>query len=824
MNSNTTVSGINSSNELYFKYLKYKLKYKALVELKSGGKGDSLFPNKQKKTILEDTKAIYKKLLSDAKLKYIELKNNKDLFKIDLMDKTYAFPLDKGIVTYLVAIFDDKDGIVTIKEINACQDWFVYYLKKSEARPPQYPDEKTCQCNKIDGRKHIKLLLIDAPCILCLEGKCSRKLTCDKSYLLLPDIEPLVEPLVSPLVEPLVPSNMDPLYKQALLVPVKEVKEVKKNVVIVKEPPKKKKQSSDENYKYEMLRKSSTKDNKKLQCRSWLSSHSCKYGNKCIFFCGEEKQTYCDKTIDKVNKLLEGKLLPIEEIATKMLEQLQNEYGKMIVEIIWYNTEKNNDLAIGFTYKTPAMINAFNALMDGSININNNMVGIINLWTIIYYKSQKQRKYKKLNKEIKVIEEIKPETVSLNSYLDKAFEAFEKKKLAKKNKSNSSEVVLPEVTLPEVTLPEVTLPEVTLPEVTLPEIDYIIEEPKIEEKEEPFTLVEHDKYVYFKFSLNSKIAIMGESPDSINSIICEFNRRTMKCFIYEGLYNKDKYMLIEGDYPDNCRKEANIPLQSICTGGNCCMRGLHEGHILSLDKYTNNYTGEEAMLIDFEIKQYADKSRQIEKLRQEYINMMKNKYMPLYCKISSYKSDDKSADKNIMKIELDKLTKTREELIDKINELYKQILKLQNIKKEDLCDKYGYMPLIKPLPLVKVMEEKIYVSIKEEQPVLPAVYTMGKKNVPLKTKEVNKKPIGKPAGKLVEKPVESPAELAKKKQLEYKKEQDNILYIKRQQQIELIESKLKEKQLKKEKKYQEDMMKMNKELDEMSEDIDYTTN
>ena len=83
------------------------------------------------------------------------------------------------------------------------------------------------------------------------------------------------------------------------------------------------------------------------------------------------------------------------EIAKTMLSQMQNEYGKMIIEIIWTNREANKELMIPWSFKTESMKKAYYDLMNNTIDIETNIVSIFNLWCIIYIKSMKQKRYKK---------------------------------------------------------------------------------------------------------------------------------------------------------------------------------------------------------------------------------------------------------------------------------------------------------------------------------------------------------------------------------------------------------------------------------------------
>jgi len=709
-------------------------------------------PKKQKKDIIEKK---FKEIIQQAIDRYKELiKITKDTFIVTILNKTYAFPLNNGIVTYLLAKFNIIQDTISIIEINTCQDLFLYYLKHSdEKHVSNCPDVKTCSCSKLKQTHRPIFNKENQPCILCLEGSCSRKVNCLNNYLLLPDSSRIYEferipdssriyeferiPDSSRIPESIISGEeeyhpdlekpesyvVSDLYKQALL------KESDIPTLVTPITPVKPITPSRRQKTFNLKKKlKEIKNKKKIMCKQWLSNNTCGH-EKCDYVCKKDTQTYCDEIIKKVETLLLNKQLPIDELSIKMLEQLQNKYGKEIVEIIWTNSERNKELKIPSSYKTENMKKAYDALMDNTINISEHMVGIINLWCIIYNKSKKQRRYMRIHQDNPIIVDTSKTDVfnmkiqdlqKENPYLEEASEQVVLDKVGpwRELAKVKLEKIMGEDAFVKLQKEKA---QIQREKERLQLEEYMKQFEKDDEDEiidtidtipeDDFILVERDKYIHFNFSLEKSGLIIGsELPKDFDKIACEFNRRTMKCYIYQYFYLRDKYMLIEGDYNINCIDKASIPYKSICTGGNCCLRGLHEGNILSLDKYTNNYS-KSSQMIEFEKRQYSDKTKKLTKLKDEYIKLMQNQYMQKYCeyKNNKFQSDKEKHD---LKIELDKLDKIKDKIQLEINSLYDELLKLEDINVDYICDgkydKYTILPFT-PINLT----EPVYTSVTE---------------------------------------------------------------------------------------------------------------
>ena len=637
----------------YNKYLKYKIKYIKLQELIGGVVEITDFPhNKQRNDIIKhqfkdinDTAIdMYNKLIIDSKT----------TLQVIINKKIYKFPLYNGIVTYLIAKFNIETKNVTIEKNYICENFFENYLTLPlENENMKCVNKESCACVLKKGSKvHTVELNYIPPCVLCLYKKCPNRIKCKKNYLILPEPvsepvripvripvnEPLSEPIIIPVSKPVsIPvseSVSKPTYTQILeSIPTLKINPVIKPIYtqILESTP---------TLKINPVKSEDALLFKKILCTTWLSSHTCKYKLNCDYVCNDEKQTFCDKIIKIVDKLLVDKLLPIEEIAIKMLEQLQDIEGKEIVKIIW--NEKgvfNKDLVIPNSYKTTAMRKAYTALMNNTINIMDNMLGIFNLWSIINNKS-------KLVKNYKLILDSVPQDNIIPVHTNITIGSFMSANIEKDKPTDSTDL-------------------------------------KIGKKY---------KYIHFKFTLkNANIIIADYLETDIDDIVLEFNRRTMKCNIYFTYYLRDKYMLIPGEYNKNCLSKASIPIKSICAGGNCCIRGLHDNNMLSLDKYTNRNKGEMPSLNEFETEQYRINVKNLKLLHNEYIELMKTKYMPKYCELKSELIINKQ-----LEIDLEVLEKRKTEIQSKINILYVKILSYENQKIIDICDKYNY----KPLPII----------------------------------------------------------------------------------------------------------------------------
>ena len=642
----------------YNKYLKYKIKYIKLQELIGGVVEITDFPhNKQRNDIIKhqfkdinDTAIdMYNKLIIDSKT----------TLQVIINKKIYKFPLYNGIVTYLIAKFNIETKNVTIEKNYICENFFENYLTLPlENENMKCVNKESCACVLKKGSKvHTVELNYIPPCVLCLYKKCPNRIKCKKNYLILPEPvsepvripvripvnEPLSEPIIIPVSkpvsipvsesvsEPVSESVSKPTYTQILeSIPTLKINPVIKPIYtqILESTP---------TLKINPVKSEDALLFKKILCTTWLSSHTCKYKLNCDYVCNDEKQTFCIKIVDK---LLVDKLLPIEEIAIKMLEQLQDIEGKEIVKIIW--NEKgvsNKDLVIPNSYKTTAMRKAYTALMNNTINIMDNMVGIFNLWSIINNKS-------KLVKNYKLILDSVPKDNIIPVHTNITIGSFMSANIEKDKPTDNTDL-------------------------------------KIGKKY---------KYIHFKFTLkNANIIIADYLETDIDDIVLEFNRRTMKCNIYFTYYLRDKYMLIPGEYNKNCLSKASIPIKSICAGGNCCIRGLHDNNMLSLDKYTNRNKGETPSFNEFEKKQYNTNLKNLKLLHNEYIELMKTKYMPKYCELQSELIINKQ-----LEIDLKIPEERKTEIQSKINILYVKILSYENQKIIDICDKYNY----KPLPII----------------------------------------------------------------------------------------------------------------------------
>ena len=618
----------------YNKYLKYKIKYIKLQELIGGVvEIKDFLHNKQRNDIIkhqfkdinDSAIDIYNKLIIDSKT----------TFQIIINKKIYKFPLYNGIVTYLIAKFNSITKNVTIEKNYICENFFENYLTLPiENENMKCVNKESCACVLKKGYKvHTLELNYIPPCTLCLYKKCPNKIKCKKNYLILPEpviipviksiipvIETVIDPII-PVIETVIDPGIKPTYKQ-ILESIPKVNPINKS--------------------------DTTLLSKKILCTTWLSSHTCKYGVNCDFVCNNEKQTFCDKIIKTVDKLLVDKLLPIEEIAIKMLEQLQDIEGKEIVKIIWNEDGVSNiDLVIPNSYKTTAMRKAYMALMNNTINIMDNMLGIFNLWSIINIKSKVVKNYKLILDSVPQTNIIPvKQNFTIGSFMSVNIE---------KDKPQDSIIDL-----------------------------------QIDKKY---------KYIHFKFTLkNANIIIADYLLTDMDDIVLEFNRRTMKCNTYFTYYLRDKYMLIPGDYNKNCLSKASIPITSICVGGNCCIRGLHDNNMLSLDKYTNRNKGELPSYNKFEQDQYKTNLKNLKILHNEYRDLMEKKYMPIYCKLKSELIINKQ-----LEIDLEVLEKRKTEIQSNINILYVKILSYENQKIFDICDKYNYTPL----PITNILIEKL---------------------------------------------------------------------------------------------------------------------
>ena len=756
-------------NPIYYnKYLKYKIKYTQLKDLLGKGGPSSkvtltLVPKiNLKKQRKENIEKRFKDVIQSSIDRYKELLQTQEKFNIDILGKTYAFPIKDGVVTYLLAIIGVEADIVTIKEIYACEDLFLYYLKTHDERKiSTCPDAKSCSCIKRPRRllptHHTWIAPIDQPCILCTEGKCPLKspiVNCRNSYLLLPEsLVPVIlkEENIKPdyKIELVTPENYveSDEYKQAVIKPVisqdtaeitlKSIMPLNIQLVDSSNYKDKKHPSAKSRQKDFQKIKEKKEISEKLLCTQWLSSHTCSH-EKCNFVCKGREQTYCKKIIEKVDYILENGLLPIYEITIKMLEQLQNMYGKIIVYIIWNTPDTDKKLFIPFSYKTDAMIKAYGALMDNTININEHMMGIFNLWCIISFKSQKQKQYIKPIS----IEDKKPMKLNLSLLIDRELTG---NKSTDEIYTNEKIFVPDDYTLVErehyitfifslekpegKTNPEVAKLVPSFSSNDFPELGEEVTQrkPDISKSytKKKINKVNFELNSEFNSVFNSVSKFNKEHPNELNSIIYEFNRRLKKCPLFERYYLRDKYMLIEGNYNENCRNKASIPLTSICQGGNCCLRGLHEGDILSLAKYTNNYIYQPEM-IAYEQLKYTQIKDNIEKLENEYKTLMTEHYMPIYC-------DIKIKNDIIFQQSLQQYGIEKNKISEKINNLYLLLLKLQYVNIIYICD--NIYNKYKPLP-----KEDIQEIIPVFQPIIQK-YTGSDKGGPVVTKFKN--PVSK---------------------------------------------------------------------------------